>query len=157
MLEINKGKQTTLFSPASIFCISRVNRSGSLSSRGRKQFLLLVTRNLGKSKCLAQGLGWGQMVGGTSARLGRWSTWKRAVLWSDSSTISLLLLDCTCFLHPGDNFFFLSRNVLLNSWINWKCSHLSLFRTGLNTHSSALNSSPTSLPWSTLSKATHFL
>lgn len=157
MLEINKGKQTTLFSPASIFCISRVNRSGSWSLRGRKQFLLLVMRNLGRSKCCPQGPAWGQSVGGTSARLERWSTWRRAVLWSDSSTISLLLLDCTCFLHPGDNFFLLSRKVLLNSWIKWKCSHLSLSWTGLNTNSSALNSSPTSLPWSTPSKATHFL
>lgn len=89
---------------------------------------------------LATGPGWGETGGGTSARLGRWSSMKRAVLWSDNSTFSLLLLDCTCFLQP-EEFFLLSRKVLLNSWISWKCSHLSLSWTGLNTHSSALNPS----------------
>lgn len=72
--------------------------------------------------------------GGTSSRLGRWSTRKRAVLWSDNSTTSLLLLDWTCFLQPDDSFL-LSRKVHLNWWINCKCSHLSL----LNIQSSALN------------------
>lgn len=153
MLEINKGKQTTLFSPASILCISRVNRSGSSSWRGTKQFLLLVMRNLGRSNlgrsCVLRHRSWLRTDGGdTSARLGRRSIRKRAV--------SLLLLDCTCFLHLDDSFL-LSRKVLLNSWINWKCSHLSLSWTGLNAHSSALNPSPTNLPWSTLSRATHFL
>lgn len=139
MLEINKGKQTTLFSSASILCISCVNRSASLGSRGRKQFLLLAMRNLGRSNAGHRSWLWRDR-GGTSARLGRQSTRKRAALWSDNSTASLLLLDCTCCLHPQDSFL-LSRKVLLNSWINWKCSHLSLSWTGLNTHSFALNPS----------------
>jgi len=42
MLEINKGKQNTLFSLASILCI---NRTGSLSSSCRQHFLFLVMRN----------------------------------------------------------------------------------------------------------------
>lgn len=56
MLEINKDKQNTLFSLASILCISHVvNRIGSLSSSCRKQFLFPVIRNLRRSNWLATG------------------------------------------------------------------------------------------------------
>lgn len=134
MLEINKGKHTTLFSSASIPCISCVNRSASWGSRGRRQFLLLVMRN-SEDPMLGSGLrrageapqqGWEGEAAGKGQFFGQ---------------VTAQLPFCCWIAFFIQRILFCCLERFLNSWINCKCSHLSLSWAGLNTHSSALNPS----------------